>query len=537
MVYNNIKKYAPHAGAVTSCALAVASEYVPSYYKPIIRGAAVLVGGLSVGSWASEKVDTMAKKVTATLENTNKTILTTGSDAVHAMGGNPLKPIELKEVSKADKAKMGDKNNAPIMDNNTKSTWDRITKWIGLENKIPFGKKQANYDCVYMYGPPGTGKTVFANALFGAVPDKYDLKLANITAGDLMERGAEKLNHLKKEVLTLINDTKDSTKPVCLGFFLDEVEGSLNKDRSMNAGVVNEYLTFINEVKDAAAHNKNVYILGALATNYDDQVDRASKRDGRVTDTLHVDYPSLDMKNKLLEYALNKTGYNETKKQSLLSAVNSNKSITEALQEENLVGASLVNAVEKTQKDMQINNNSDANAFITKLAENIVTATNTATQQREKDEEELEARKSLAIQLSGMREALKTIAKKTGDNEALEGIMKNMGEKFEALQKASAKDREKIIAQIAEFIKQVEKHSTNASDSATASKESATNASNSAENASRSALSACSSNNDLNNKIDAFKYVSNNMRTLEYIIQQSPKIIEAYNNWFTRTTR
>jgi hypothetical protein len=67
-----------------------------------------------------------------------------------------------------------------------------------------------------------------------------------------MERGAEKLNHLKKEVLGLIDNAKDPNKPVALGFFFDEVEGSLNKDRSMNAGVVNEYLTFINEIKDAA---------------------------------------------------------------------------------------------------------------------------------------------------------------------------------------------------------------------------------------------------------------------------------------------
>ncbi len=518
--------------ATLSCTSYMASNFMPPPARSICLTVSALAGALSVGSLASD----LTEKVTGTLNKNLEEVNKTGADVVNAMGGNILTPIELKSITTDDKQKMSETK--PIMDNTTKTAWDRITKWVSLSKKPTFNKRQSNYDCLYMYGPPGTGKTVFANALFGAVDNKYDFKLANITAGDLMERGAEKLNHLKKEVLGLIDNAKDANKPICIGFFLDEVEGSLSKDRSLNAGVVNEYLTFINEIKDAAAHNPNVYILGALATNYDEQVDRASKRDGRVTETLHIDYPTLDVKKRVLDMVVDKldsTPYTNKIKEDIKTAIKTaldddNSAIKTALDEEHLVGAAIENAVIKTQKDIALNNITKdiPNEFIKRLSNNITTATATATKQREADEKELKARQSLSVQLSGMREALETISKKdssgniadiakhlkeisekTGNNEQLEKIMTDMGEKFKEMQTASTEDRKKMIQQISEFIKQVQEHSKNASNSAINAQKSENHAHEYSKNAQTEYRAWSHANGTLSNLQDALTALTN----------------------------
>lgn len=377
-------------------AMGVTRQFVPIQYKDILTEMSCSVTPLMISITLGLALEKTAREI------------------VTGLGGNLLQPIALKDIDKEDRKKL--KNKEPIMSADTQTTWDGITNWIKLPTKLKFAERESNYDCVYMYGPPGTGKTQFANALFSAVDDSYHLKLANITAGDLKERGAEKLKRLKEDILKIIDKNKDGNNKVCLGFFLDEVEGSLNKDRNMNPGVVNEYLTFIDDIQKAAAGNKNVYILGALATNYDNQVDDAANRDKRVTYSLHLDYPDNKVKLKILEDVIQQTGYEKVNKDALWSKLegklkdNTDNPIKTALEEKNLVGASIVNAVELTQRDMQIADDvNDVNfydTFIEKLAQNITASAKKAQEKREKYEKDIQAREAIGTHLSRMASAL-----------------------------------------------------------------------------------------------------------------------------------
>lgn len=541
--------------AVASGASYIASQIVPPPARSVCLAGSVLAGVLSASFLAKDLTEKITGTLDRNIQQISGAVSQTGGDVTNALGGNVLKPIKLKAISPEEKQKLS--QTQPIMDEAQKTVFDRITQWIGKNDKPTYNETESNYTCVYMYGPPGTGKTVFAKALFGAVDNKYDFKLANITAGDLMERGAEKLNHLKNDVLSQI-DKATADKPICLGFFLDEVEGSLNKDRMMNPGVVNEYLTFVNEIKDKAAHNKNVYIIGALATNYDTQVDRASRRDGRVTETLHVDYPSLEVKKQVLDMVIDKLDNNlftNNIKNSIKALVNNASSespITKALNEQYLVGASIENAIINTQKSIfldKINQNNIPTKFIEYLEKNITTASKTATEQRKADEAELKERQSMSMQaarmanaleaiaskdssgnLSEIAKSLKEIAEKTGDNKGIKEILDNMGKKFEAMQAQGDENTRKIIAEISKFIQHIDNATIRANNSAEAASKSAEAANKSENSASNSAWSASA-------YVSAFKSVANNMSILRNISENLDELINAYKSWSTRAFR
>lgn len=386
--------------------LFIGSIYAASLLPPPMRE--VLSTLATMGS-VSSVVSVFAKMTTVMQENSD--------NLVTAMGSQPLASIELKEI--ASKQRLAMKEVKPIMDNTTQDVFDFIKAKIEKTDKSTWKGQEDNYDCIYLYGPPGTGKTVFANSLFGAVPNEYSLKVANITSGDLMERGAEKLKRLKRNILKEIEDAgkitldKPIPKPLCIGFFLDEVEASLHKNRSINHGVVSEYLNFINQIKDETVSNKNVYILGALATNFDAFVDGAVKRDGRITHTLEIGYPSLDVKKAILKSSVKDLGININKK-TLTDRLTDNQQVNDALSEPSLTGASIEEAMKKTQQRISLGersqNNVNINEFINEFISQLGKSSQRAKEQREKDEAELQAKQSKGEHLRNIANALQRIA-------------------------------------------------------------------------------------------------------------------------------
>ena len=172
-------------------------------------------------------------------------------------------------------------------------------------------------------------------------------------------------------------------------------------------------VTFINQIKDETVSNKNVYILGALATNFDAFVDGAVKRDGRITHTLEIGYPSLDVKKAILKSSVKDLGININKK-TLTDRLTDNQQVNDALSEPSLTGASIEEAMKKTQQRISLGersqNNVNINEFINEFISQLGKSSQRAKEQREKDEAELQAKQSKGEHLRNIANALQRIA-------------------------------------------------------------------------------------------------------------------------------
>ena len=480
-----IQRHKSTIAGVASAGLGLASLCVmPPLASAICLGASKFLGGASLLSYCRDFFNKMKDEKAVQRKGEKHDIETGMRNIAEAIGGRNFGKIELSEVSREDRKELNEDADKLVMSDETKTAWNTIKGAISAKVRSAYGKKQDNYDCVYMHGPPGTGKTEFAKALRGAVPKEYELKHAEISAGELLDGGARKLRELKEKIIKEIKAVKDTDNPVCFSFFLDEAEAGLNRDRSVSGGAANEYLTFVNEIKDAAAKNKNVYILGALATNFDEMVDSAAKRDGRVTHNLEISYLGEEKNKEMIDIAvkqLDLNGFSDEEKAGITKKILNHPAVKEAIQDDeiieeakeggtegeaeenkakitikrkkNLAGASIIEAMKNAKRRMEkaheesekaigglLKDSDKVDEFAKYYAEALEKSAKKAENDRKKAKADLKRQEGVKEQLANIVEAIRG----NDDQAELKKLIKDFSDSM--IEKAGNTERDRLIA-------------------------------------------------------------------------------------------
>ncbi|MFA5144632.1 MAG: AAA family ATPase [Candidatus Omnitrophota bacterium] len=163
---------------------------------------------------------------------------------------------------------------------------------------------------ILMLGPPGCGKTYLAKA----IATESSLPFISMSGSEFVEMfvgvGAGRIRNLFKQARYLAE-----LKGGCL-VFIDEID-AVGAQRSADSGfggqtetntTLNQLLVEMDGLKEK---DFNIVIIGA--TNMPEQfLDAALLRPGRFDRKIHVDKPSLEDREKLFAYYLNKVKYDET---------------------------------------------------------------------------------------------------------------------------------------------------------------------------------------------------------------------------------
>jgi len=71
---------------------------------------------------------------------------------------------------------------------------------------------------------------------------------------------------------------------------------------------------------------------------------------------LHIGYPDLDVKQRLIPFAVKQLGLKQTQNTDLTQKLQNNNAVKASLNEDNLVGASIMEAMKKTKREMELQN-------------------------------------------------------------------------------------------------------------------------------------------------------------------------------------
>lgn len=157
-------------------------------------------------------------------------------------------------------------------------------KYYNIGARIPKG--------ILMDGAPGNGKTLVAKALAGEAGVPYFYASGSQFVQKYVGVGAERIREL-------FNSARKHAPAI---IFIDEID-SIGK-RSENDGGASEYNQTINqlltEMDGFNEFEKEKPIIVIAATNRIDMIDEALKRPGRFDRKVHIDYPNLQARIKIL---------------------------------------------------------------------------------------------------------------------------------------------------------------------------------------------------------------------------------------------
>lgn len=191
--------------------------------------------------------------------------------------------------------------------------------------KAIYDKYIKDNDCksMLLYGPPGTGKSTIAENIACTLGYKF----VTITPSDFIASGTENVESKTKTIFTVLEEQRN------LVVLFDEID-RLIIDRDCKyyseQGDMFQFMTpsMLVKIKDLRDKNNIIFI---IATNYEERIDKAIKRAGRIDNKFLVLPPCKDARKKILEtmdlkrvipenltkYILNKTAlytYTELKK-------------------------------------------------------------------------------------------------------------------------------------------------------------------------------------------------------------------------------
>jgi adenylate kinase family enzyme len=143
-----------------------------------------------------------------------------------------------------------------------------------------------------LYGPPGTGKTSIAEELAKAL--KW--RLITITPSDFIKNGEADVEGRAKNVFKTLEEQKD-----CVILF-DEIDRLiLDRDSSYYTaqGDMFQFMTpsMLVKLKDLRSAKKCIFI---IATNYEERIDSAIKRVGRIDHKYLINLPDRNQRKKMI---------------------------------------------------------------------------------------------------------------------------------------------------------------------------------------------------------------------------------------------
>jgi AAA+ superfamily predicted ATPase len=153
----------------------------------------------------------------------------------------------------------GYKTPAMIFDDSVKKRLEEIeTVTKNIRDHIQKGtKKDVKYRNLLLYGKPGTGKTLFATIL----ADKTDMDFLSVSAGDLLQSGAEGKKYFD-DLVEMANRSKYGTI-----IFIDEADGLfIARDELLKAKAL-DHLVVLNHILGATGSGSDKFMLLAVTNN------------------------------------------------------------------------------------------------------------------------------------------------------------------------------------------------------------------------------------------------------------------------------
>jgi AAA+ superfamily predicted ATPase len=219
-------------------------------------------------------------------------------------------------------------------------------------------KKDAKYRNLLLSGKPGTGKTLFATIL----ADKTDMDFLSVSAGDLLQSGAEG----KKYFDNLCEMANRSTYGTII--FIDEADALfIDRNILIKAGAL-DHLVVLNHILGITGTGSNKFMLIA-ATNNAYSIDSAMGR--RFQDRVEMPLPNQETRVELLNLYIKKLpqsvmkiltpqkiqeiaqqidGLSHAEIKDLVDAIDTKASTTKSgLVTEDIIKRAIVEAMEKTK--------------------------------------------------------------------------------------------------------------------------------------------------------------------------------------------
>ena len=169
----------------------------------------------------------------------------------------------------------------------------RIYERIGEDFVTPWrAGRQVNYSML-LYGPPGTGKTVLARYLAGALK----FKLISISVSDFLASNDVSVEARAKAIFQMLEAQAD-----CVILF-DEIDSFLldrDSDHYRRQDTIFQFLTpgMLTKVHDLRDAKRSIFI---IATNYENRIDPAIKRSGRVDQKYLLLPPDSDRRVEIMK--------------------------------------------------------------------------------------------------------------------------------------------------------------------------------------------------------------------------------------------
>jgi len=154
-----------------------------------------------------------------------------------------------------------------------------------------------NYSML-LYGPPGTGKTTIAKSVAAAL----DYRMITITVSDFLASGGAQVEARAKDIFIML-----MAQPACVVLF-DEIDHFLldrDSERYSKQDTVFQFMTpgMLTKLADLRQSESVIFI---VATNYEDRIDPAIKRTGRIDRRYLVLPPDAIKRLKIIEGLLSK---------------------------------------------------------------------------------------------------------------------------------------------------------------------------------------------------------------------------------------
>jgi hypothetical protein len=151
---------------------------------------------------------------------------------------------------------------------------------------------------ILLYGPPGTGKTSFAEDLANVL----GFDLLTVTPSDFIQLGEARVEARAHEVFRMLLEQSESL------VLFDEIDRLILSRDGKHYGAQSDMfqfmtpsmLTKLNRLK------RDGRVLSIIATNYEDRLDNAIKRQGRIDDTLLLLPPDQTQRKRIITDLLKK---------------------------------------------------------------------------------------------------------------------------------------------------------------------------------------------------------------------------------------
>ncbi len=147
------------------------------------------------------------------------------------------------------------------------------------------------YRSMLIYGPPGTGKSTIAEKISSTL----GYPLVTITPSDFITSGTDNVENKTKNIFKVLEEQRDK---VVLFDEIDRLILDRDCDYYMDQSDMFQFMTpsMLVKIKDLREKNNIIFI---IATNYEERIDKAIKRIGRIDNSFLVLPPCKDTRKNI----------------------------------------------------------------------------------------------------------------------------------------------------------------------------------------------------------------------------------------------